>query len=144
MAAQDLDRQVALQAQKAFNLAILTREDATSSTTPALRLDSVALNSMLTFIRHALFHPSRLYSDLNAVQTTAPPPHQIAGRKGGPKQSPQAQATKRELEQQTKAKLEEEEESEEDRQGRLRVGALGALRWMLGACFEILFLGDNS
>ena len=73
-----------------------------------------------------------LYTDLNPVQpafTPQLPAHASPRNKTAAKRPPIQPVVD---EDSFTRKQDEEEESESDRKGRLRVGALGVLRWILG------------
>ncbi len=134
MATQDIDRHVALQARKSYDLAIIIQKDSAAPSSSALLFDSSSLSSIVRFIRRAVYHPIDLYSELNPVQPTivAQPP--ATSRKGAARQALPPVIKKKPDISQSRSKAEEDEETEDDRRGRLRVGALGAIRRMLGEC----------
>ena len=133
MAARDADRHVAIIAQRSWDTHVLLLPSA-----DALVLDDTQMASLLAFAQRALLDPLALHAYLNPVQVPVdvvvprtvrgrPVPHPVAAasptRKAGDENSS------------TRARGgESEEESESDRKARLRIGALGALQWVLGAC----------
>ncbi|EPQ53690.1 hypothetical protein GLOTRDRAFT_117039 [Gloeophyllum trabeum ATCC 11539] len=117
MAGSDADRLVARHARASW-------EDFVSLAPPsALALDESALLRML---QRTALDPGAVYLSLNPPQVSVEPG--VPGRKAPPK---------RREEEPVRAKTEDEEESEDDRNARLRVGALGGLKWVLGLA-EIL------
>lgn len=121
MAAHDIDRQVSYQTLKCWN-------DATGEGTGKLVLDETLSPSLLAFVQKSLLDPGQVYLDLNPVPPVVapPPPKKVAGR------AVAVPAMKREDSDVTRSKGEGDEENEQDRKARLRVGALGALIWILG------------
>ncbi|KAL5521576.1 hypothetical protein ACEPAF_2324 [Sanghuangporus sanghuang] len=120
MASEDVDRSIAIQARKGWDLVF-----------SGVEMDNTSLSLLLPFAKRALFDPIALYMDLNPVQPTfAPqlPAHASPRNKAAAKRPPIQPAVD---EDSLPRKQDEEEESESDRKGRLRVGALGVLRWIL-------------
>lgn len=78
--------------------------------------------------------PSGIYEYLNplpSIATTALPPR----KKGQPGGKPSAMAMSHNDDsgaQTPRSKIDEQEESEQDRRARLRISALGAMRWIFG------------
>lgn len=127
MAAEDVERSVATQAKQAWDLVFRSSPASGSS----IDLDESSLNLLLAFIKRSLFDPLAVYTDLNPVQPTFVPtlPAHAARNKGGAKRPVLPPVPDEET---LSRRTEEEEESENDRKGRLRGGALGVLRWILG------------
>ena len=82
MATEDIDRQVAIQAKRAWDL-VFSSSLASGS---AINLDADSLNLIINFIRRALFDPASIYAELNPVQPSIPqelPDHAAPRNKGG-------------------------------------------------------------
>jgi E3 ubiquitin-protein ligase listerin len=94
-----------------------------------LVLDSTQMAALLVFVQRALLDPLALHAYLNPVQVPVDisVPKTVRG-KPIPAVSAAAQTRKTDSEPMTPAKG----ESETDRKARLRIGALGALQWILG------------
>jgi hypothetical protein len=96
-------------------------------------LDATQLTALFAFVQRALLDPLALHAYLNPVQVPVDVavPKTIRGR---PVPVVPAATQTRRADQETlaRAKGEGEEESEADRRARLRIGALGALQWILG------------
>ena len=143
MAARDAERHVALVAQRSWDAHVLLLPSAptpTDADQDALVLDDTQMTALLAFAQRALLEPLALHAYLNPVQVPVDivvprtvrgrpvPPHAVAAasptRRAGDENggSPRARGG------------ESEEESEADRKARLRIGALGVLQWVLGAC----------
>ncbi|KAI5116021.1 hypothetical protein M0805_005027, partial [Coniferiporia weirii] len=133
MATKDVDRQVSMQAAKAWDL-VFQSSLASSS---AIDLDESALSLLLDFIKRALFDPAAVYTDLNPVQPAyvpSLPAHASPRNKNATKRPSPLSPTVKSAEDEGQGhmrKPEDDEESEGDRKGRIRVGALGVLRWTL-------------
>ena len=117
MAAHDVDRQVSHQALKSWN-EIASVHDPTV---------------LLTFVQKSILEPGQVYLDLNPSPPVVVPPtttttttKKVGGRTVG------VPPAKREDPDVVRSKGDGDEESERDRKARLRVGALGALIWILG------------
>jgi hypothetical protein len=144
MAARDAERHVALVAQRSWDAHVLL-PSAPAATDPNANADQLILGdtqmaALLAFAQRALLDPLALHAYLNPVQVPVdvvvprivhgrqvPPPVMAAAaqvRKAGDENGASVRARGGES----------EEESEADRKARLRIGALGALQWVLGAC----------
>ncbi|KAL5514390.1 hypothetical protein ACEPAG_2478 [Sanghuangporus baumii] len=124
MASEDVDRSIAIQARKGWDLVF-------RSSSSGVEMDNTSLSPILSFVKRSLFDPIALYTDLNPVQPTFIPQfpsHASPRNKAAAKRPPIQPAVD---EDSFPRKQDEEEESESDRKGRLRVGALGVLRWIL-------------
>ena len=99
-----------------------------------LVLDGTQMAALLVFVQRALLDPLALHANLNPVQVPVDVsvPKIVRG-KPIPTVSAAVQTRRTDSETTARAKGEGEEESETDRKARLRIGALGALRWILGA-----------
>lgn len=122
LASQDVDRAVATIAYKVWENVVTISEDAdgTTSLPKHISLDDVTRSSLTSFIQRAALDPNGVYTSFNPVAPIVPSLtfHQ-AKKDDGSDQTP-------------RSKVDEHEESEQDREARLRIGALGALRWLLG------------
>jgi hypothetical protein len=124
MAAYDIDRAVSVSALKAW-------KDAVGSTTQSqLVLDDGRRASLVVFAQRTALYPSEMYAHLNPAPPVPPPPPPSKTISG--KATPTIPTWKDENEQNSRTKGEEQEENEQDRKSRLRVGALGVARWILG------------
>jgi hypothetical protein len=121
LASHDVDRPVAVQALKSWLDAFAHPQ--------GLRLNETFSPPLISFLQRTLIDPLAVYLYLNPVARPAGvTPSNMGGRgnlppvpkKGTADQTPQS-------------KPDAEEENENDRKARLRVGALGAIQWMLGA-----------
>ena len=126
MAAQDIDRQVSEAASKSWNSAVTTTVDAQSK--HQLGLEGELLGSLITFIQNATLDPLRVYAYLNPAPPVAPPPP--VHRKSGTRPTPAP--ARQEVDQSPRAKSDEVEESDQDKEARIRYGAIGAIRWVIG------------
>jgi hypothetical protein len=139
MAARDPDRHVALIAQRSWDAHVLPSAPTpnTSAEADALVLDDTQMAALLAFTQRALLDPLALHAYLNPVQVPVDivVPRTVRGR---PVSSPvMASPTRKAGDENAQARArsgDSEEESEADRKARLRIGALGALQWVLGAC----------
>jgi E3 ubiquitin-protein ligase listerin len=124
MATQDVDRLVASYASKSWNDAISLSDSRHSG---KLVLDEVLTPCLISFLQKACLDPGLTYSHLNPVQPTVVsiPSKKVSGR-GTPLPS------RIETPDSPRSKAEEDEENEQDRKARLRVGAFGAIGWILG------------
>ena len=135
MAADDIDRPVAAAARRSWDLVFRRQPAADSETDSELSIifDSETLETLLDFVQRAIFHPSDVHLELNPIQPAQEPvlPPHAARAKGGSRQ-PVRQVRPVVEEEESPRQTEEDEELVEDRNGRIRVGALGALRWVIG------------
>ena len=131
MATRDPERVVALAAQRCWDAHIsVAPADKEGGEDGKLMLDAAQMAALFAFVQRALLDPLALHAYLNPVQV----PVEVAVPKtirGRPVPAVPA-AARAEQEPPTRAKGEGEEEREEDRRARLRIGALGALQWILG------------
>ena len=132
MAAQDIDRQVSEAASKSWNSAVTTIVDAQSK--HQLRLQGELLGSLISFIQNAALDPLGVYAYLTPAPPVAPPPP--VHRKSGTRPTPAP--ARQEAEQSPRAKSDEVEESDQDKKARIRYGAIGAIRWVIGNAPTIL------
>ena len=133
MATRDPERPVALAAQRSWDAQVsLTRADNEGGDDRKLLLDGAQLAALFGFVQRALLDPLALHAYLNPVQVSVDVvvPRTIRGRPV-PTFSV-ALARRTDHEPIARAKGEAEEETETDRRARLRIGALGALQWILG------------
>jgi hypothetical protein len=98
-----------------------------------LVLDSTEMAALLVFVQRALLDPLALHANLNPVQVPVDVsvPKTVRG-KPVPTVSAAVQTRRTDSEPMVRVKGESEEENETDRKARLRIGALGALQWILG------------
>ncbi|KAF9556293.1 hypothetical protein CPC08DRAFT_820566 [Agrocybe pediades] len=78
------------------------------------------------FVQRVILDPSQVYVHLNPQPPPPPPP--APGKNRG-----KAQPHRKEEEEVSRSKQDEQEESEQDRKARLRIGGLGAARWILSS-----------
>ena len=122
MAAHDVDRQVSHQALKSWN-EIASVHDPTA---------------LLTFVQKSILEPGQVYLDLNPSPTVVVPPTTTTTKKVGGRTVGVPPAKREDLDV-VRSKGDGDEESERDRKARLRVGALGALIWILGPHSKLFF-----
>ena len=120
IAVHDVDKQVSIQARRAWKLAIVIAPEGSTSEA-AYVLEEQALDDLAAFAGQCLFDPQKLYLDLNPLLKAQ---NAESSRNGQNVQVADDDTTFR-------SKL-EEEESEDDRKSRIRVSAIGILRWFLG------------
>ncbi|KAF5370318.1 hypothetical protein D9758_006910 [Tetrapyrgos nigripes] len=116
----DIDRAVSSSSSELWNRHLV----------PLLTSDSPLLKSLESFIRRAILDPHGVYVYLNPAPPSAPalPP----GRKGpGGRPLPTSRSGTETPEGAERSKADALEESEMDRRARIRVGALGSMRWIL-------------
>jgi hypothetical protein len=126
MAAHDIDRTVATLALKSWDTTIsISNQEVPKN----LVLDDHLLPHLLSFVQRTLLDPSGVYSYLNPTPPVIPPtpPKRVPGRP-----TPVVSVRKEDAEQNLRSKADELEESDQDRKARLRVGAFGAIKWVLG------------
>ena len=106
--------------------------DRTEGEDEKLVLDGAQMAALLMFVQRALIDPLALHAYLNPVQVPVDVsvPKTVRG-KPVPTVSAAVQTRRTDSESMARAKGEGEEESETDRKARLRIGALGALQWIL-------------
>ena len=129
LSTHDVDRQAASSSKKAWQIGF-----SSSSPTSSLQILPTFIDPLLRFAKNALCDPLALYLELNPVQSAFVPsalPHYQSRDKGGAKRGTPPSAKLPETEE-TQRKAEDEEENEDDRKARLRVGAFGILKWVLG------------
>lgn len=92
--------------------------------------------ALVEFVQRTSLDPAGVYAYLNPVQPSVTPgPSHPGSRKGSGRSTPAIQPRKDTPELIMRNKLEESlEENEQDRKARLRFGALGAIKWILGMC----------
>ncbi|KAJ2912917.1 hypothetical protein MD484_g7503, partial [Candolleomyces efflorescens] len=123
IAAHDVDKAVATTALKSWNEAQSELESSEASRA-----------ALVEFVQRTSLDPAAVYAYLNPVQPSVTPgPSHPGSRKGSGRSTPAIQR-KDNPESMLRNKLEENlEENEQDRKARLRFGALGAIKWILGA-----------
>ncbi len=127
MAAHDVDRAVSEAASKSWN-ATVTAAVPGAQSEHRLRLEGELLGSLISFIQNAASDPLGVYAYLNPAPPAAPPP--LAHKKPGTRATPVP--ARKEADQSTRGKGDEVEESDQDKRARIRYGAIGAIRWVLG------------
>ena len=139
LAAHDVDRAVANTALKAWKETVSSLfevKEGSSSSGEQLVLDDNFLSSIGAFVQRTALDPAGIYAYLNP-----PPPTATGGDlpwkkgKGHPSGKLSAAATPRKEDSGTltpRSKTDEQDESEQDRNARLRISALGAMRWIFG------------
>ncbi|KAI9462830.1 hypothetical protein BJY52DRAFT_1203094 [Lactarius psammicola] len=153
MAARDAERNVALVAQRSWDTHVLLPLARATSPSPAptdadrdpnasadrLILDNTQMAALLAFAQRALLDPLALHAYLNPVQVPVDivVPRTVRGRPVPPPVAVVAAAQMRKAGDENGASArarggESDEENEADRKARLRIGALGALQWVLG------------
>ena len=165
MATRDQDRHVAPVAQSSWDAHIsFAPADAEAATDASsldrtvdkevgegedekLVLDGTKMAALLVFVQRALLDPLALHANLNPVQVPVDVsvPKTVRG-KPVPTVSAVVQTRRTDSDPMARAKGESEEESETDRKARLRIGALGALQWILGTytVSSIIRLEDSA
>jgi hypothetical protein len=120
LASYDIDNLVGAQVLKSWTECV---SHLSNGQTP----DQMLTHSLTNFIRRALFDPLGLYLFLNPLQPSSvdTPPRKPGSR------SPAVPKINT-AEQIPRSKGDGEEELVQDRKARLRIGALGALKWILG------------
>jgi hypothetical protein len=96
-------------------------------------LDAMRMAALFAFVQRALLDPLALHVYLNPVQVSVDVsvPRTLRGKPVSTV-SAAAQTRRTDTELMARAKGEIEEESETNRRARLRIGALGAMQWILG------------
>ena len=143
LASQDVDRPVAAIVSKVWeNVIAATSRTAygPSSSLKRISLDDTTRSSLTSFIQRAVLDPNGIYTLFNPVAPPAPSlvVHPFQSKTGSLNGSQVPTPRKDDGGDQTpRSKIDEQEENEEDRVARLRIGALGALRWLLGKSSSI-------
>ena len=148
LATRDQDRHVAPIAQSSWDAhvsLVSTNADAATDASSLVgtvegegedekfALDGTRMAALLVFVQRTLLDPLALHAYLNPVQVPVDVSVPRTGRgKPVPTLSTAAQTRRTDGEPMARTKGESEEESEMDRKARLRIGALGALQWILG------------
>lgn len=135
MAAEDIDRAVTTAARRSWDLIFHKRPspDGDSDFELNIILDSELLDPLFEFVQRTLLYPSDVYAELNPVQPAAesvPPPHAVRGKSAS--KQPIRPVRPAVEDDESPRQTEEDEDRTEERNGRIRVGALGALRWLMG------------
>lgn len=133
MAAHDIDRQTASLARSSWSDSIFfPRGQAdTLETGNKLVLDKGLYAPLVSLVQRAALDPAGVYMWLNPPAPAPPPPPP------GAKKGPRAPIQVKRVEEETR-RADEEEERSEDRSARLRIGALGALGWIVGELFDLV------
>ena len=135
IAAHDIDRSVASTALNSWVSSVSVKANASD-----LTLDN-HLPPLESFIQRTILDPSAVYAYLNPVQAPVVYAPQKQGP-GGVRREREKEREDREVA--ARAKAEDMEENEQDRKARLRVGALGALRWILGILFSLWLIAESN
>lgn len=138
LAANDIDRSVASIAFKTWEETFVTTPPTTGdSSTPNTHifLDEIARSSLTSFVQRAALDPGGIYLYFSPVAPSVPPPiiHPYQSKKGSAKGSLVSTPRRDDGDQTPRSKTDEQEESDQDRNSRLRIGALGAAKWLLGS-----------
>ncbi|KAF8156982.1 hypothetical protein B0H34DRAFT_711453 [Crassisporium funariophilum] len=140
LAAHDVDRTVSASALKSWKETILvnpSEEPSTSSSGKHLVLDEALSASIVTFVQRTALDPSGVYAYLNPLPPIFVAPAQLPvstvrrNQQSG-KNSGVGTPRREDGDQTPRSKVDEQEEGESDRRARLRIGAFGAARWILG------------
>jgi hypothetical protein len=91
-------------------------------------------NRLKEFVTHAVMDPLQVYLEWYPWATQ---PHQIRGEGQAP--APSTSTPRKDEDADGKVRAEGDEESPDDRNGRIRFSALGALKWLIGAFFLLFF-----
>ncbi|KAK0229492.1 hypothetical protein EDD85DRAFT_130041 [Armillaria nabsnona] len=113
MAAHDTDRGVAASALSSWR-----RFNEVSGQQLLNDKENGFFSCLAAFVYRAAMDPLAIYLDLNPLPPAPPPPTKGASRKVEPEPTP-------------RLKSEDLEEDEQDRKARIRVGAYGAIRWII-------------
>jgi hypothetical protein len=129
IAAHDIDRSVASTALNSWVSSVSSKANASD-----LTLDNYLLPPIERFIQRTILDPSAVFVYLNPAQApvVSTPPQ----KKGPGDVRREREKVREDSEVAARTKAEDMEENEQDRRARLRVGALGALRWVLGILFN--------
>ena len=120
IASHDIDRSVASTSSKSWINAIDPNN---------LDLDERFLPPLIAFIKRTILDPNGVYAYFNPAQPPAAPTPP-------PKKGPRRDERREDSEPGARSKAEDLEENEHDRKARLRVGAFGAVKRILGACHK--------
>lgn len=131
MAAHDVDRVVSSSALKSWTAAV----------SGDLALDSNLRQSLSSFLQRTILDPNGVYMYLNPPAPAVPTAAQKKG--SGRAAAPPPPPRREDPESGTRSKADELEESEQDRKARLRVGAIGAIKWVLGVYSSFLPTPSN-
>ncbi|KAI6007012.1 hypothetical protein EDD15DRAFT_2153315 [Pisolithus albus] len=134
MLAHDVDRGVADVGERALTEFVGSSSTLVASL-PCITLTPSILSDLLSFAYRAVLDPAGLHASLNPVAAPIDPVSTPQAKKSGryvppPTVEPRSQITP--TQDSLKAGDTPGEESEDDRSGRLRASALGAVRWILG------------
>lgn len=129
LATHDVDRQVSTTATKVWKEIISTQESSTTL------LFTGKLQSMVsTFVQRVALDPTGVYEYLNPLPPPPQQTHATSNKRGPHKPAGKGSAVSTphhdEGDTTPRSKLDEQEESEPDRRARMRIGALGAIRWL--------------
>jgi len=148
LASNDVDRSVAAISSRVWEkIAVsISKNAAGSSSAKRISLNDTTRSLLTSFIQRAALDPNGVYTSFNPVAPAAPSlmGHSHQPKKGSVKGS-QAPTPRRDDggDETPRSKIDEQEESEQDRTARLRIGALGALKWLLGKISSPLVILPN-
>ncbi|KAF8970121.1 hypothetical protein BDZ97DRAFT_1792056 [Flammula alnicola] len=137
LATHDVDRLVSITASKAWKETILTDPSQGSSSTSNLLLNESPRSSLNAFVERAVLDPSGVYAYLNPLPPPSQPAPMASHKRGIGRTSAISTPRKDDGDVTPRSKMDEQEESEQDRKARLRIGALGAIRWILGSTTDL-------
>ncbi|PPQ64462.1 hypothetical protein CVT24_008472 [Panaeolus cyanescens] len=120
LAANDIDRAVALVASRSWKAFIVSTLPPTTTNAKQLVLDDNSRSSLLSFLQRTILDPNGVYIYLNPPPPTAPPPPSHPSKKSFGKNS-SATPQRDDGDATPRSKIDEQEESEVDRRGRLRI-----------------------
>lgn len=124
MAAHDVEKSVSMTAANSWTSSVSHHE----AEAARIYLSSSTMALLISFMSRTLYDPLGVYAYINPPAPTAQPPAAHAKRVHGKLVLPVHQTEEVE----PRPKFEEDDESEQDKVGRLRVSALGTLRWIIG------------
>jgi E3 ubiquitin-protein ligase listerin len=122
MLVHDVDGLVASSVRRAWNEFV----SIDPSTTDKIILDDRLMSLLLAFIQRTVLDPGGTYSDLNPVPPAVEPKNET-----GKRQPASTQPKKDVGGTISRLNTEDEFETEQERNARLRIGAMGAVRWIL-------------
>lgn len=134
MSTWDVDRSLSREAKRSWTRCVVWKHDVEEESRATLSLGRPGLAEELsTFLGDALLIPDLLYLKIFPPAPPAPVAILPSGRRQ-PGRPPVPQRAV--VEDDTTRNSESEEENEDDRRARLRAGALGGIKWLLGLYFR--------
>lgn len=145
MTAEEIDRAIAISARRSWDLVFCKPpiQDDDLDLGLNIPLDSEVLDPLIKFVQRVLLSPADVYSELNPVQPSIEPilpPHAARSKGQGGSRQPIRPAKPIKDEDDSSHITEEDEELVDERNGRLRAGALGVLRWLLGESITLILM----